>query len=228
MEENIRALEIKLNRIIDTELEKNISQIDGDLVMACCDGLLRMENTDRYMLTEEKVRKSIDSIIGKKSSSATKLTKPIKILLIAAIIAALLVIGSLGFAQYKYNIFKFSDHSTVMFSHTDSKRVGDLEADYIPEGFVLTYEDNKKYGCSKEYTNGEVHFTITKQSGSKKVEINTEYKDSKVTAIGGTDYIEFGETEHGQGIVWEKDGYQYVLSGNIQSQELLKIAISVS
>lgn len=228
MEENIRALERKLNRIIDDELEKDISQIDGDLVMACCDGLLRMENTDRYMLTEEKVRKSINSIIGKKSSSVTKLTKPIKILLIAAIIAALLVIGSLSFAQYKYNIFKFSDHSTVMFSHADSKRVDDLEADYIPEGFVLTYENNKKYEYSKEYTNGKDFFTITKQTNNNKVEINTEYRDSKVTTIGGTDYIEFGETEHGQGIVWEKDGYQYVLSGNISSQELLKIAVSVS
>ena len=41
MEENMRSLERKLNQIIDDELKKNIPQIDTELIMACCDGLLR-------------------------------------------------------------------------------------------------------------------------------------------------------------------------------------------
>lgn len=227
MEEDFRFLELKLNRIIDDELKKDVPQIDDDLVMACCDGLLRMENCNRYMITESDVRKSIDSIIGKKSKSVIKMTKPIKIMLIAAIIAILLVIGSLGYGQYKYNIFNFSDHSTVMFNQSGNKRAGDFGLNFIPEGFTLNYESKNKYEHSKEYKNGDEFFIVTKQSGSNKIDINTEYKDSKVTTIDGIDYIEFGEAEHGQGVVWEKSGYQYTVSGNVPSRILLEIAISV-
>ncbi len=228
MEENISSLERELNRIIDGELSKDLPRIDDKLVMACCDGLLRMENIDRYMITESEMRKSIDSIIGKKSKSVIKLTKQIKILLIAAIIAILLVIGSLGYTQYKYNIFNFPDHSSVMFSQSANKRAGDFGLGFIPEGFTLNYESANKYEHSKEYVSENEFFTITKQSNSKKIDINTEYKDSEVTTIDGIDYIEFGESEHGHGVVWEKEGYQYVVSGNISNPLLLKIAVSVS
>ncbi len=56
MKENIESLEKELNRIIDVELAKDVSCIDDRLVMACCDGLLRMEKTDRYMITESEMK----------------------------------------------------------------------------------------------------------------------------------------------------------------------------
>ena len=66
------------------------------------------------------------------------------------------------------------------------------------------------------------------QSNINEIDINTEYKGAKVQTVGGIDYIEFGESEHGQGVVWEDDGYKYIVSGNVSSQLLLKIATSVS
>lgn len=227
MKDTISSLERKLNKIIDDELEKGVSQIDDELVMECCDGLLRLENVDRYMITESEMRKSIDSIVGKKPKTVIKLSKHIKILLIAAIIVILLAVGSLGYAQYKYNIFNFSDHSTVVFNRLGNKKVDDLEVGYIPEGFTLTYECNKKYECSKEYVKGNDSFTVSKQSYDDKVDINTEHNNLRETQIDGIDYVEFGEAEHGQGIVWEKDGYQYVITGSISSRELFKIALSI-
>ena len=228
MKENIRSLERKLNRIIDNELEKDASQIDDELVMGCCDGLLRMENVDRYMITKSEMRKSVDSIIGKRSKSTVRMTKPIKILLVAAIIMIMLAIGSLGYAQYKYNIFNFSDHSIVLFSQSERKKIKGFEVGYIPEGFTLNYESNNKYEHSKEYVNGDKSFAITKQSGCDESSINTEYGNGKITQVNGTDYIEYGDDKHGLGIVWEKDGCQYAVSGNIPSEDLLKIAVSVS
>ena len=79
MKENIKSLEKELNRIIDVELAKDVSRIDDRLVMACCDGLLRMEKTDRYMITESEMKESIDSLFRKKQKPVTKLTKKIKI-----------------------------------------------------------------------------------------------------------------------------------------------------
>lgn len=226
MEKVITSLERKLNRIIDNELAKDISQVDDSLVMACCDGLLRMENVDRYIITESDIKKSVDSIIGRKSKTITKMTRSIKILLAAAIIMIMLAIGTLGYAQYKYNIFDFSDHSIVMFNQLSGRKVNGLEVGFIPEGFTLSYESNNKYEHSKEFVNGEEFFTISKCSNGNEITINTEYQKSRVMQIDGIDYIEYGEAEHGQGVVWEEDGYKYIITGNISSQRLLEIALS--
>ena len=229
MEKNIKALERKLNKIIDDELKKDVSQMDCDLIVECSDALLRLEDAKRYAISESEMRKSIDSVIGKKSKIVTKLTKPMKILLIAAIILILLAIGSLGYAQYKNNIFDFSDHSTVSFAQSDNQSVGDFNLGFVPEGFTLSFERDNKYERSKEYASGNEVFSVTKQSSNNKaVNINTEYKTCKITKINGIDYIEYGEAKHGRGIVWEKNGYQYMISGNFSAEELLKIAASVS
>lgn len=85
MEENMRSLERKLNQIIDDELKKNIPQIDTELIMACCDGLLRIDDIKRYTVTESEVKDSI-AIICKKPKEIIGFMRPLRILLIAAII----------------------------------------------------------------------------------------------------------------------------------------------
>ncbi len=227
MKETIRSLERKLNKIIDDELQKDVSQIDDRMVMECCDALLRMDDVNQYMITEAKKNELISAIVSKKSKSVRRMMKPIKILLIAAIIIVLLAVGSLGYAQYKYNIFNFSDHSIINFSHTENNKVNDLKTGYIPDGFVLNSESKNKYEYTKEYAKDNEFFIITKLTTYNEININTEYKDGTVKQIDGIDYIVYGDVEHGQGIVWEKNECQYTVSGNLSSQDLLKIALSV-
>lgn len=227
MKESMASLERKLNEIIDNELKKDTSQIDDRLVMECCDGLLRMDNTARYMISKSEMRNSIDTVVGKKSRHITKMKKSVKVLLIAAIIAIMLAVGSLGYAQYKYNIFNFSDHATVMFSGVNKRRVGNLEMSFIPNGFVLNYESNNKYECSREYFKGNNFFVVSKQTSIDKIDIDTEHGGAKVTQLNGIDYIEYGEADSGMGIVWEQDGFKYTVTGNISRNVLFKIAISI-
>ncbi len=227
MKETIRSLERKLNKIIDDELQKDVSQIDDRMVMECCDALLRMDDVNQYIITEAKKNELISAIVSKKSKSVRRMMKPIKILLIAAIIIVLLAVGSLGYAQYKYNIFNFSDHSIINFSHTENNKVNDLKTGYIPDGFVLNSESKNKYEYTKEYAKDNEFFIITKLTTYNEININTEYKDGTVKQIDGIDYIVYGDVEHGQGIVWEKNECQYTVSGNLSSQDLLKIALSV-
>lgn len=227
MKETIRSLERKLNKIIDDELQKDVSQIDDRMVMECCDALLRMDDVNQYMITEAQKNELISAIVSKKSKSVRRMMKPIKILLIAAIIIVLLAVGSLGYAQYKYNIFNFSDHSIINFSHTENNKVNDLKTGYIPDGFVLNSESKNKYEYTKEYAKDNEFFIITKLTIYNEININTEYKDGTVKQFAGIDYIVYGDAEHGQGIVWEKNECQYTVSGNLSSQDLLKIALSV-
>lgn len=227
MEEIIRSLERKLNKIIDDELQKDVSQIDDRMVMECCDALLRMDDVNQYMITEAKKEELISAIFSKKPKSVRRIAKPINILLIAAIIIVLLAVASLGYAQYKYNIFNFSDHSTINFSQTGNNKVDDLKIGYIPDGFVLNSKSKNKFESTNEYVNGDNFLTISKQSGVDIATINTEFEKDKITQINGIDYIEFGEEKYGKGIMWERNGFQYLISGSLSSQELLKIAGSV-
>ena len=167
MVESIRSLERKLNKKIDNELKKEVSQIDDKLIMGCCDALLMMDDVNQYIITESEKKNIISNIVVAKTKTVRKMAKPIKILLVAAIIIILLAVGTFGYAQYKYNIFNFSDHSAIFFSQSDIKEVDKLKIEYIPEGFTLSYESDNKQQKLKEYVNGDNYFAVTKLSGFK-------------------------------------------------------------
>lgn len=82
--------------------------------------------------------------------------------------------------------------------------VDNFKLGFIPSGFALSFESNNKYEHSKEYVKGKDFFTVTKKACNEGININTEYKDCKITQVNGIDYIEYGETRHGYGIIWKK------------------------
>ncbi len=223
--ETVRSLEYKLNDIIDNEFEKEFYNIDDRLVLECCDGILRMDNIEKYLITREQFLKNKRAILGKKIS---KRHKTVKVLLVAAIIAALVTVFALGYAQVKYDIFHFSDHSTVRFSSANNAKVYDLNVGYVPEGFVLTESDYEGRAWYETYFKGNLFFSVLKGSASEKININTEFGESRLVNLGGVDYIVYGEDVYGRGIVWIKDNYEYRISSNLSEEELLKIALSVS
>ena len=56
----------------------------------------------------------------------------------------------------------------------------------------------------QKYVKGKDFFIVTKKACNEGININTEYKDCKITQVNGIDYIEYGETRHGYGIIWKK------------------------
>lgn len=223
--ETVRSLEYKLNDIIDNEFEKEFYNIDDRLVLECCDGILRMDNIEKYLITREQFLKNKMAILGEKIS---KRHKTVKVLLVAAIIAALVTVFALGYAQVKYDIFHFSDHSTVRFSSANDVKVYDLKVGYVPEGFTCSGKNYLKTTWTEEYSNGDLCFNIVKEAISQERDINTEFSESKIINIDGLDYIVYGEDVHGRGILWISNNYLYSLAGNLKEDELLKIAKSVS
>ena len=223
--ETVRSLEYKLNDIIDNEFEKEFYNIDDRLVLECCDGILRMDNIEKYLITREQFLKNKMAILGEKIS---KRHKTVKVLLVAAIIAALVTVFALGYAQVKYDIFHFSDHSDVVIDLKSQKTVQSLNLNYIPDGFTLIDKSERKTLMIYEYSNGELYFNVSKKGKGGTFSINTEYADKKIIVIDNVEYITFGEKEHGGGIIWTKDDYVYRVIGGLGEDELLKIAKSVS
>ncbi len=103
MKETILSLEQKLNDAVDCELKKEVPDVDDCFVMACCDGLLRLGDTEKYVLSAHKVLANKSAILGKKAAARPG-RRALRIILAAAIIALLLVVSAFGYAQVKYNM----------------------------------------------------------------------------------------------------------------------------
>ena len=219
--ETAYSLEHKLNNIIENEFEKDVCQIDDRLVLECCNGILRLDNIEKYLITQEQLLKNKLTIIGERVSTRHK---NIKVILIAAAIAVLLTVMALGYAQVKYNIFHFSDHSEVRINLKSEKAVNSLDVKYIPEGFTLIDKEERKTYICYDYSNGALYFSISKKGKGGTVSINTEYVNQKIIVVDNVEYIIYGEREHGGGVLWSKDDFVYQVIGGLDEDELLKIA----
>ena len=171
-------------------------------------------------------RQKLNQITGF-SDRARQRRKTVKVLLIAAVIAALLAVAALGYAQVKYNIFHFADHSSVFFSHGNKKEVNDVMVGYVPKGFSLTNETRQKDSIAQEYERNKLCFNIVKGSVHDSIDVNTEYVDGRIVSINDIDYLIYGEAKHGRGILWSINDYTYSITGNLAEEEMIKIAVSV-
>lgn len=88
MKDNIRLFEEKLNEIIDNELDKN--EIDCDVVIETAEGLLRLEDSEKYQVDQSKIDELCDNLRDGK----TKKVSVKKVALIAAVIAIIAALTS--------------------------------------------------------------------------------------------------------------------------------------
>lgn len=223
MENTKKSLYTKLNSIIDAQLEQGSS--DTELILACCDAVLRLKKEESYQLTKEERDANREAIL--QGAVKNKRRRKIgRILLVAAIIMALLIGSVFAYTVIEYKIYDYDTYSTV-WSNIIVKKIDEpVVVSYVPEGFELVEEDFQKYTSSKVYEKGEKVLTISKDSFNS-VQINTEYGKARVFTIDGIDYVLFGEEVHGKGVVWFSGHYSYSLTAPLSDEELLKIAQGV-
>ena len=222
--DNIKdRIHLKLCELIDSELEKE--EPDTELIGECVDGILRLMPERSYQLTVEQRKNNILHILNEKPGRRFR-SKAVRILLAAAIIAALLIGSVFAYTIVEYKIHDYDTYSTVWSNIIIRKIDEPIVVSYVPEGFVLTEEDYQKHTSSKVYEKGGKFLSISKDSYNS-VQINTEYGKAKVFTIDGIDYIVFGEEVHGKGVVWFSGHYSYSLTASLPDEELLKIAQGV-
>ena len=228
MEAVFRSLERKLNLIIDGELEKPVSRVDTDLVMECSNALLRFEKEDKYAISKQTAENAVADIITKvKGRGRVRMTRTARTLLIAAVILALTFISVVCLQRTTgFDLTRFGDHSEYTFFGAGKVRVGTLTAGYIPEGYTLREETGDRYGIIRTYNNGEYDLIIKKDSlvSQAQIMINTEFEDPTQVEHDNTEYLIYGDREHGYGIDFSKSGFLYGVFGSEEPEELLKIA----
>lgn len=150
--------------------------------------------------------------------------KTIKILLIAAILLSLATTVFAIPASREFIIQKFSNHSEYNVVDTENaEKVESLKLNYIPEGFVKT-ED---YEHAVMYSNSELSFYVEKFELTSSIGFDTENYDSESIIINGIDGIYYTSKNNEKGVIFNNGNYIFVVSGNIEEKELVKIAQNV-
>lgn len=150
--------------------------------------------------------------------------KTIKILLIAAILLSLATTAFAIPASREFIIQKFSNHSEYnVVNDNDIKKVDSLNVNYIPEGFNKV-EDYEYY---RVYKNGDEEFIVDKISISASVGYDTEKYDDEIIDINGIKAIYYRSENNYNGIIFNNGEYIFGVSGNIEKEELVRIAQNV-
>ena len=173
----------------------------------------------------KKHNKVINDIIYGKQDKKIKLSKgTIKVLLIAAV---LLAIATTAFAipqSREYIVDKFSNHSEYnVVDKKKSKRVKSLNVKYIPAGF----EKGDDYEFVVQYEKGDRNFVVEKFELSGSVGFDTEHYEPENIKINGIDAVYYRSNNNVKGIIFNDGNYIYIIEGNIEKDELVKIAQNV-
>lgn len=147
--------------------------------------------------------------------------KTLKFLLIAAI---LLSIATTVFAiptSREYIVDKFSNHSEYNVIDTKkAKKVKSFKVKYIPDGFKKV-ED---FGDTVLYEKGDRNFVVGKLELSSSIGFDTEHYEPENIEINGADAVYFRSNNNAKGIIFNDGNYIYIITGNIEKDELVKIA----
>ena len=173
----------------------------------------------------KKHNKVINDIIYGKQGKKIKFSKgTIKVLIIAAV---LLAIATTVFAippSREYIVDKFSNHSEYnVVDNKKSKRVKSLNVNYIPAGF----EKGDDYGDTVQYVKGDKDFVVEKLELTGSIGFDTENYEHENIKINGIDAVYYRSNNNGKGIIFNDGNYIYIISGNIEKDELVKIAQNI-
>ena len=161
--------------------------------------------------------------ITQKNSKISK--KVIKVLIIAAIIMALFMTVS-AFTPFRdFVVGFFEDYN--LFTNDDAKvsYPKNIDISYMPEGFVLTRQDNLDTSILKEYKYNEKSFVIIKSSPTADFQISNTYTEEVVFYNEDVKYTFMQLKETVNIVVWLTEDYSYSITGyNMTKEEMIEIA----
>lgn len=121
-----------------------------------------------------------------------------------------------------YTNFKFNDDNL----NKDSYKFDDVTLRYIPKGFLL--ENNKKTGnnITIRFNKTDEYFDLRTKDIKGSLSIDTEDAYVKELIIKGRKAF-YSENDYINILVWNDGEIMYILTGNIEENELIKIAENI-
>lgn len=172
---------------------------------------------------EKEMQRLVDKMRNDKYHKFTR--KTMSALIIAAVVLSFATTAFAIPSSRKYIIEKFTDHFSYAVIEPDNiDIVEDIIVGYIPEGYEKRNEYIFEKEISQEYQRDDEWFIISKNTID--TEINFDALDTESKTIDGTKYL-FFVTDSTNGVIWNDSLYVYSVSGKINKEELIKIAIEI-
>lgn len=174
-----------------------------------------------------EMKKIINSMGGKKRLHFTK--KTARAILVAAILLALAVTAFAIETSHNYDLNPFKIYTEFSVdSENDKKDIDEISLHYIPDGYSLTYDTILEKNRLYEYTNdNSTWFNVQVYVQDGLINIDTEDYECETVEISGTEYVFFSDGKDYNGVVYNKDGFLFVIDGLISKDVLLDIAKNV-
>ena len=144
------------------------------------------------------------------------------VLLLAATVAFASTVGR-DFIIERYKTFA----SYIVSDRSGSAAVGDLTVNYIPEGFELVEEEKTDLHVHMRYANIDKEFLIQKDDIGLNIDFDSETILNEIN-YNNTTYILFKTSNESVGVIWNANGYLYKATGNLDKEDIFKIATGVS
>ena len=176
---------------------------------------------------ERNMSKLIDKMRNDKYHRFTR--KTVRFIVAAAVVAAI-TFTALALEQSRnFIIEQFKTHSVFTVSdNVKSQNVEDFELGYIPEGFEKVGEQKSDNRISYAYFDDfDNEFTINKCSLDYDVSIDSEKNISDSIENDGITYFFYQQANDAVACVWSNVGNLYYIVGDLNKDELLKIAKNV-
>lgn len=188
------------------------------------------ENPEKHKFSKKhnrEMKKIINSMDGKKRLHFTK--KTARAILVAAIILALAVTAFAIETSHNYDLNPFNIYTEFSVdSENGNKDIDEISLHYIPDGYSQTYKsavDNQRF---YEYTNQQsAWFNVQVYVQDGLINIDTEDYECETVEISGTEYVFFSDGKNYNGVVYNEDGFLFIVDGSIERDVLFDIAQNV-
>lgn len=151
--------------------------------------------------------------------------KAVYALIIAAVILSFATTAFANSSSRKFIIEQFKEHFSYSVSEID--KIGTVESinvGYLPNKFEKVDEYVSEAEILQVYANNNYWLNIDKSSVD--FSVNIDISDKEVRIINDTEYLVF-TTDSTNGVIWNNGIYIYTVSGNIDKEELVKIALEI-
>lgn len=176
---------------------------------------------------ERNMSKLIDKMRNDKYHRFTR--KTVRFLIAVAAVTAITFTVLAVEQSRNFIIEQFKTHSVFSASDTEnSQNVEEFELGYIPEGFEKVNEQKSENRISYAYFDDfDNEFTINKCSLDYDVSIDSEKNSSWIIEYNNITYYAYSQDKEIVAYVWNEDEHLYFIVGNLDKNELLKIAKNV-
>jgi len=152
------------------------------------------------------------------------------VIFIAVIIISTIAISSVSAWKIKFMnfIIEMTQYDTdINFtdngSKTDAYKFDEITLDYVPEGFKLEKSEVQEKHLNLTFGKEHEFFSFNTRDIGSSLSIDTEDANVKELMINGREAL-YSENDNNRILVWSDDETVYILTGNINERELIKIA----